>query len=101
MIIPTKYTEGIEGDFIEKDENNKITNLQREKNTGIYGAGIQVLNPSKINRITEKCEDFLGVWKQLMEKGELYCSNVQPKTWVGIDSLENLRRFENTSRETL
>jgi len=101
MIIPTKHVEGIEGDFINKDKSNKITSLQRENNTGIYGAGIQILNPAKINKITGKCDDFLDVWNQIMEKGELYCSNVHPKTWVGIDSLENLRKFENLSEEPL
>jgi len=94
MIVPAEYVEGIDGDFIEKNEENKILKLQRGKNSGIYSSGIQILNPAKINKITNSCDDFLDVWDQLMDKGQLYCSNIQPKEWVSIDTIENLRKFE-------
>jgi hypothetical protein len=61
MLIPVKPVKGIEGDFIQT-ENNQITALSRTEKTPIYGSGIQILNPKKINDSTEKAADFYAVW---------------------------------------
>ena len=48
MIVPTNPVPGLEGDYIEKN-NQIISSLSRTKKTSVYCSGIKVLNPFKIN----------------------------------------------------
>ncbi|WP_160131439.1 nucleotidyltransferase family protein [Kordia antarctica] len=93
MLIPVKPIKGIEGDFIQT-ENNQITTLSRTEETPIYGSGIQVLNPKKINDSTEKAENFYDVWQQLMKQNLLFASEAYTKTWFSINTEQQLHTAE-------
>jgi NDP-sugar pyrophosphorylase family protein len=92
MIVPVAPIDGIEGDYIFH-EDNKIKSLSRERKSDIYCSGIQVINPSKVNKIVKPADNFYDIWSQLIIKNELYCSNVYPKKWYTADTLEQLKNI--------
>lgn len=93
MLIPVKPVKGIEGDFIQH-QNHKITTLSRTETTSIYGSGIQILNPKKINGMTEAVENFYDVWQQLMSKELLVASETYTKTWYSVNTEAQLQMAE-------
>lgn len=92
MVVPAKPVEGLDGDFIFQ-KNGLVSEISRYKTSDIYCSGIQVLTPVKINRITEKVENFYDLWKKLIIKKQLYCSNILPKKWYAIDNLDQLNNY--------
>ena len=89
MVVPVKPVEGLEGDYIF-EQGNVISKLDRNEKAGKYCSGIQVLNPNKVNQLTNSVDDFYALWNQLIEKEQLYCSNVFPKKWFTVDTMEQL-----------
>ena len=89
MVIPVKPIAGLDGDFIFH-ENQCITELSRTKPSKMYCSGIQILNPKKINEITQPADNFYNVWMQLIELKQLYCSNIYPKQWYAVDTVNQL-----------
>jgi len=89
MVIPVKPIEGLDGDFIFH-ENQCITELSRTKTSEMYCSGIQILNPKKINELTQPADNFYNVWMQLIELKQLYCSNIYPKQWYAVDTVNQL-----------
>ena len=96
MIVPVEPIEGIEGDYIFH-KNNKIKSLSRIKKSDIYCSGIQVINPSKINKIINPVDNFYDIWSQLINKNELYCSNIYPKKWYTADTIKQLKNIPKGS----
>ena len=97
MVIPVKPIEGLDGDFIFH-ENQKITELSRTKPSEMYCSGIQILNPKKINELTQKADNFYNVWIQLIQLGQLYCSNIYPKQWYAVDTVNQLEAINKITR---
>ncbi len=93
MLIPVTPVTGIEGDFI-KTENNQIISLSRTEETSIYGSGIQILNPKKINDCTDAVENFYEVWKQLIDQQLLVASETYTKAWYSINTEAQLHIAE-------
>lgn len=91
MVVPVVPVKGLEGDFIHKNANNYVNEICREKSSDLYCSGIQILNPSKINKLTNQAEDFTLVWKQLIEKKQLGCSSLIPDKWYAVDNLNQLK----------
>lgn len=89
MVIPVKPITGLDGDFIFHD-NQRITELSRTKPSEMYCLGIQILNPKKINELTQPADNFYNVWMQLIELKQLYCSNIYPKQWYAVDTVNQL-----------
>jgi NDP-sugar pyrophosphorylase family protein len=89
MVIPVKPIAGLDGDFIFHD-NQRITELSRTKTSEMYCSGIQILNPKKINELTQPADNFYNVWMQLIELKQLYCSNIYPKQWYAVDTVNQL-----------
>lgn len=92
MVIPVKPVEGLEGDFIFH-ENNCITELSRNKPAETYCSGIQILNPLKINQLISPHDNFYGVWRELIQINQLYCSKTYPSKWFTCETVEHLQRF--------
>jgi NDP-sugar pyrophosphorylase family protein len=92
MVIPVTPVVGLEGDYIYH-ENNVVTLLSRNKSTDIYCSGIQVLNPHKINHLIDSCDNFYDVWNQLIQIKELYTSNIYPKKWYAVDTMDQLLKI--------
>ena len=96
MIIPVRPVSGIEGDYIVKDKDNLIEKFDRKNPTELYCSGIQIVNPFRINKITNAREDFNEVWTQLIDLNQLVCSNLIPDNWYSVDSLEQLEKINKT-----
>lgn len=96
MLVPVKPVEGLDGDFIFLD-NSFVTRLSRTEPSEIYCSGIQILNPKRINELTEGGESFYAVWQQLIEKRQLLVSSVYPKKWFAVDTVEQLAALNNSS----
>ena len=91
VIVPVKPIKGFDGDYIFH-ENKIVTNISRTDVSDIYCSGIQILNPAKINKLTSPTESFYEVWNQLIKQKQLYCSSFHPKTWLAIDTVEQLQK---------
>lgn len=93
MVVPVRPIEGLDGDYIfHKD--HVVTELNREKKSDSYCSGIQIINPAKINELTQEAHNFYQVWMQLIQQEQLYCSNVYPKTWYAVDTLLQLEQID-------
>ncbi len=97
MIVPVKPVKNYEGDYISNN-NNIITNISRQKKTNLMCSGIQILNPVRINKITNAKQQFRHVWKQLIEKKEIKISSKPVKNWHAIDNLMQLKKIDNAGR---
>jgi len=89
MLVPVLPIPSIEGDYIEH-ENGIVANVQRQTPHEIYCSGIQVLNPAHVNIIAPELDDFYAIWNKLIEVKQLKVSNLYPKQWFSIDTLEQL-----------
>jgi NDP-sugar pyrophosphorylase family protein len=89
LLIPVQPVDGLAGDFITHN-NNIVTELNRTKPTECYCSGIQVINPSLINKLVSGTDDFNEVWAQLIAQQQLACSNIYPKQWYTVDTMEQL-----------
>ena len=96
MIIPVKPVEGIEGDYIVKDKNNYVEKFDRENPTELYCSGIQIINPSMVNELTDAKDDFNEVWNQLIDQKQLICSNLVPDDWYSVDNLDQLEKINES-----
>ena len=90
MIIGVEPDNNISGDFITHDKNNKIIKLDRHTPTNIYCSGLQIINPFKVNNITNKNDNFNNVWDELINLGELKISNIKPISWSCYDDIKNI-----------
>ena len=91
MVVPVKPVEGLEGDFIFRTDH-LVTKISRTEPSDIYCSGIQVLNPSVVCGLTTQRDDdnFYGIWNQLIQQKQLFCSNVYPSKWIAIDTVVQL-----------
>ncbi len=96
MVVPVKPVKGLEGDYIFCEEN-VVKKLSRNDPSSIYCSGIQILNPNKINRIISPSENFYDVWNNLIEVGELYCSNTYPSKWFIVDTVDQFNTLNSLS----
>lgn len=94
MVVPVNPITGVDGDYIFQ-ENNIVTKLDRDHPSDRYCSGIQIVNPHKIKDLTEEADDFYGVWKQLIEQKQVYSSDIYPKRWFVVDTLEHLERVNS------
>lgn len=94
MVVPVKPVRGLEGDYIFQ-EANVVTKLDRRQPSDRYCSGIQVLNPYRINQLTRETDDFYNVWNQLIAQRRVYSSDIYPKRWFTVDTLEQLDQLNN------
>tara|TARA_B100000575_G_scaffold79184_1_gene61934 strand:- start:426 stop:1106 length:681 start_codon:yes stop_codon:yes gene_type:complete len=97
MIVPANPIDNYEGDYISH-KNNNIIRISRQKRTNLMCSGIQILNPARINKITNQRQQFIQVWKQLIDKKEIKISSKPVKNWHAIDNLMQLKKFNNAKR---
>jgi NDP-sugar pyrophosphorylase family protein len=95
MVVPVEPVPGLQGDFIFQ-VNNVVTKLDRHQTSDRYCSGVQIINPAKINRLTNPVDDFYDVWEQLIFQGQVYSSDTFPKRWFVVDTLDQLcKLFED------
>lgn len=78
------------GDRIEF-ENTNITCISPNSNSPYLATGLQVLNPSILDK-ESSYQDFHEVWSNLIMKRVLTSSKVEPSVWSAIDTPEDLQR---------
>tara|TARA_Y100001970_G_C14218671_1_gene851219 strand:- start:547 stop:1224 length:678 start_codon:yes stop_codon:yes gene_type:complete len=94
MVIPVKPIEGIKGDYIfHKD--NCVTSIERNKSSKIYCSGVQIINTYKINSLIKPKDNFLELWKELINFNELYVSKHLASNWYSIDDIYHLDKVNN------
>ena len=89
MLVPVRPVPGLEGDYVFH-ENHVVREISRSKKADIYCSGIQVLNPHRLNQITQEGASFYDMWQQLINQRQLFVSSVYPKKWFAVDTIEQL-----------
>jgi NDP-sugar pyrophosphorylase family protein len=89
MLVPVRPVTGLDGDYVFY-ENHLVTAISRDRRSDIYCSGIQILNPARINQLTNEGQSFYDVWAQLIEQKQLFVSSVYPKRWFAVDTIEQL-----------
>jgi NDP-sugar pyrophosphorylase family protein len=89
MVVPVRPVAGLDGDYIFH-RDHIVTELNRHKESDIYCSGIQVINPCKVNKLTQEEGNFYSLWNQLIAQEQVITSRVYPKRWIAIDTLEQL-----------
>ena len=89
MLVPVRPIKGVEGDYINQ-KNGKVISISRVEVTEIYCSGIQIINPNVIYSLGINFDNFYSVWRKLISINGLMVSDVYPKIWFSIDTLENL-----------
>ena len=91
MIIPSKPSKLLEGDYVSFNDTNTVIKISRKTRTQYYCSGIQVINPKKINSLTSKSNNFYDLWNKLIKINEIKCSSLLIKNWFAIDNLKQLK----------
>jgi NDP-sugar pyrophosphorylase family protein len=91
LLVPVRPVAGLEGDYIFHDADHVVTALDRHRPAEIYCSGIQVLNPKRVNELTGPGDDFNAVWSSLIAARQLLVSSVYPKSWISVDTIEQLQ----------
>jgi NDP-sugar pyrophosphorylase family protein len=94
MIVPVKPVPGLDGDYIFH-QDNVVIKLDRHKKSDVYCSGIQILNPSAVNRLTHCEGDFYSLWGQLIARQQVMISRVYPKNWFSADTMDQLTELNN------
>lgn len=89
MLVPVRPVPGLEGDYVFH-EDHVVREISRLKKADIYCSGIQVLNPHRLNQITQEGASFYDMWQQLINRRQLFVSSVYPKKWFAVDTIEQL-----------
>jgi len=97
MLVPVKPVTGLDGDYIFRT-GSVVTRLSRNEPSDIYCSGVQILNPSAVRRMAPQEGDFYTVWSQLIAVQRLLVSEVYPKQWIAVDTLEQLARVNAGSK---
>lgn len=94
MVVPVVPVLGLEGDFIFHHDN-VVRKLDRHQPSDSYCSGIQILNPAKINALVEPTVGFYSVWEALMAQEQVYTSNIYPKQWFTVDTIDQLNALNS------
>jgi NDP-sugar pyrophosphorylase family protein len=90
MLVPVLPIPSVEGDYIEHADGT-VLRLQRDAPKEIYCSGIQIINPTHVlSLVGQHTEDFGLIWTSLIAEQQLKVSNIYPKTWFSVDTLEHL-----------
>jgi N-acetyl-alpha-D-muramate 1-phosphate uridylyltransferase len=91
LLFPVEPVEDISGDYIE-GKDGMVHSMSRDKQTGIYSSGIQILNPLTINSLTDPCDDFNKLWHSLISKKALLYAGLYPYEWYSVNTKDQLYR---------
>jgi NDP-sugar pyrophosphorylase family protein len=94
LIISTDSKEGTH-DKLEINEKNEVLSMNYQKTVGKIASGLQVLNPKDLYSDKISFNDFHEVWSLLIDKKRLIVSELQPKNWISVDTVDDLNKFKN------
>lgn len=95
MLVPVEPVAGLDGDYIFH-RRNVVVELSRSKKSDIYCSGIQIINPAKLNRLTNEVSDFYSLWSQLIRQEQVIASRIRPTRWFAVDTMEQLSRLHQS-----
>ena len=95
MLVAVRPVAGLDGDFVSH-RDHFVTEISRSQQTNLYCSGIQVLNPRRINELTDEGENFYDLWSQLIAQRQLMVSSVYPERWFAVDTVEQLLSLNKT-----
>ena len=95
MLVAVRPVAGLDGDFVSH-RDHFVTEITRDQQTDLYCSGIQVLNPRRINELTDEGENFYDLWTQLIAQRQLMVSSVYPERWFAVDTVEQLLSLNKT-----
>jgi NDP-sugar pyrophosphorylase family protein len=98
MIVPVKPVEGLEGDYIFHDDH-VVTRLSRVDPAPLYCSGIQIVNPTKVRRLTADVGSFTQIWEQLIQVRELRASQIYAQQWFAVDTVEQLEAAADAAND--
>lgn len=94
MVVPVRPVPGLEGDYVVH-QKNVVTRLSRHEVTDLYCSGIQVVHPRKINAMMAQASNFYEVWRNLIARRALYCSDIYPRKWFAVDTMDQLASLQS------
>lgn len=86
-IVPIKANDS--ADYIHTDKN-RVTKITRTEISGLCVSGIQIINPSKVNKLGNQHNNFYDVWMDMISTNNLHITNTQPLYWKSYDSLKDI-----------
>jgi NDP-sugar pyrophosphorylase family protein len=92
FIVPMSSQEEWEGDRLEVDQLNKVTSIGRGFNSKVMATGLQILRLDMLEN--RDVDDFSQVWSQLIQKGALSVTAIEPTDWFPVDNESQLKQFE-------
>lgn len=96
LIVSTESKEGTH-DKLEINNDNEVLSMNYQKIIGKIASGLQVLNPKDLYYDHRTFNDFHEVWSLLIDKKRLIVSEFQPKNWISVDSVDDLKKMKNFS----
>ena len=93
LIVPIVADDDKPGDRILL-EGRRIKALAPNYPTNLLASGLQVINPSNVNRINPNFNDFSEVWQGLIRTNALFLSEIVPERWTAIDTPAQLIEWE-------
>lgn len=88
-IVPIKANDN--ADYIHTDKN-RVTKITRAEVSGLCASGIQIINPSKVNKLGDQHSNFYDVWTDMINTNNLYITNTQPLYWKAYDNLKDINK---------
>lgn len=92
MLVSTSPVEGVSGDYITHDDNNLVKFLSRDEESDKYCSGIQIINPKKMNDLSESKNNFYEVWDFLIKTRNLKVSDLVPTIWCSYDTVKQINK---------
>lgn len=93
IIVSTDSKEGTH-DKLEVSKDNEVLSMNYQKIVGKIASGLQVLNPKDLFIDQVLFNDFHEVWSLLINKKRLIVSELQPKKWISVDTVEDLIKMK-------
>ncbi len=93
MIVPVTPQSSFEGDYIIY-KKNEIIKINRDTISDLQCSGVQIINPLKINEMSQKEENFYKVWDNLIKIKQLKLSKYCLSNWKAIDNLDQLKKLK-------
>ncbi len=93
IIVSTESKEGTH-DKLEVSKDNQVLSMNYQNIVGKIASGLQVLNPKDLYTDELLFDDFHEVWSLLINKKRLIVSELQPKKWISVDTIEDLNKMK-------
>ena len=93
IIVSADSKEGTH-DKLEVNKDNQVLSMNYQNIVGKIASGLQVLNPKDLYTDELLFDDFHEVWSLLINKKRLIVSELQPKKWISVDTIEDLNKMK-------